>query len=62
MSNIEKLLKGVEVEWKAIWEVTTWDKKFNAVENYKQPKTIKYHHLLSNEIKPLILEKGNVRL
>jgi type I restriction enzyme S subunit len=59
---LEKLLEGVEVEWKAIWEVTTWDKKFNAVENYKQPKTIKYHHLLSNEIKPLILEEGNVKL
>jgi type I restriction enzyme S subunit len=50
------------VEWKCIWEVTTWDKRFNAVDNYKQPKTIKYHHLLSNEIKPLILGKGNVRL
>lgn len=62
MSYLEKLLEGAAVEWKALWEVTTWDKKFNAVDNYKQPKTIKYHHLLSNEIKPLILEEGNVKL
>ncbi|MCB9071328.1 MAG: hypothetical protein H6543_02510 [Prevotellaceae bacterium] len=62
MSNLEKLLEGVAVEWKALWEVTTWDKRFNAVDNYKQPKIIKYNYLLSNEIKPLILEKGNVKL
>ena len=42
---MEKLLDGVEVEWKYIWEVTTWDKRFNAVDNYKQPKTIKYNQL-----------------
>ena len=62
MSYLEKLLVGVAVEWKPIWDVTTWDKKFNAVENYKQPKTKKYHHLLAHEIKELILEKGNVKL
>ena len=28
---MDKLLDGVEVEWKAIWEVTTWDKKFNGL-------------------------------
>jgi type I restriction enzyme, S subunit len=62
MTYLEKLLVGVEVEWKRIWEVTTWDKRFNAVDNYKQPKTIKYHHLLANEIKPLIVENGDVKL
>lgn len=62
MTYIEKLLEGVEIEWKRLWEVTTWDKRFNAVENYKQPKTLKYYHLLSNEIKPLIVENGDVRL
>ncbi|MCQ6957621.1 restriction endonuclease subunit S [Mucilaginibacter aquariorum] len=62
MSYLEKLLQGVEVEQKALWEVTTWDKKFNAVDNHKQPKTLKYNHLLSNELKPLILKKGSVRI
>ena len=58
VKHLKKILEGVEVEWKKLWEVTTWDKRFNAVENYKQPKTIKYFHLLSNEIKPLIVKNG----
>jgi type I restriction enzyme S subunit len=62
VKHLKKILEGVEVEWKKLWEVTTWDKRFNAVENYKQPKTIKYFHLLSNEIKPLIVKNGNVKL
>lgn len=35
MSYLDKLLEGVEVEWKALWEVTTWDKRFNAVDRKK---------------------------
>ncbi|MFK5938105.1 MAG: restriction endonuclease subunit S [Sulfurimonas sp.] len=60
--SIKKLLEGVEVEWKSLWEVTIWDKKFNAVEKFKQPKIIKYHYLLSKEIKSLVTEGGNVKL
>ncbi len=62
MNYLNKLLEGTKVEWKTLWEVTIWDKRFNAVENYKQPQTKKYYYLLSNEIKPLILSKGNVKL
>lgn len=62
MSKLEELLQGVDVEWKKLWEVTTWDKKFNSVEKFKQPKTNKYKYLLASEIKPLILEKGNIKL
>jgi len=62
MGFMEKLLDGVVVEWKALWEVTTWDKKFNAVDNFKQPKVIKYNYLLSKEIKPLITKGGTVKL
>jgi type I restriction enzyme, S subunit len=29
---LEKLLDGAEVEWKPLWSITTWDKRFNAVE------------------------------
>jgi type I restriction enzyme S subunit len=42
ISIMEKLLEGTEVEWVALWEVTTWDKKFNAVNRDKQPKVINY--------------------
>lgn len=56
--NLEKLLDGVEFEWKPLWQVTIWDKKFNAVDNYKQPKINKHHYLLSKEIKPLVVDNG----
>ena len=39
---LDKLLKGQKVEFKQLWEVTVWDKRFNAVENHKQPKVDKY--------------------
>ena len=59
---LEKLLDGAEVEWKPLWSITTWDKKFNAVEKEKQPKVIKYHYYLASELKPLIVDGGNVKL
>ena len=59
---LEKLLDGAEVEWKPLWSVTTWDKRFNAVEKEKQPKVIKYHYYLASELKPLIVDGGNVKL
>ena len=65
MSNLtylDKLLFSIEVEWKPLWKVTIWDKKFNAVDKFKQPEVKKYHYFLSNEIKPLIVEGGNVKL
>lgn len=62
MSYMEKLLDGVEVEWKALWEVTIWDKKFIAVENFKQPQVIRYYYFLAKNFKPLVAENGNVKL
>ena len=59
---LEKLLDGSEVEWKPLWSITTWDKRFNAVEKEKQPKVIKYHYYLASELKPLIVDGGNVKL
>ena len=59
---LEKLLDGAEVEWKPLWSVTTWDKRFNAVEKEKQPKVIKYHYYLASELKPLIVDGGDVKL
>ena len=62
LSYMEKLLDGVEVEWKELWQVTTWDKKFNAVEREKQPNVIKYHYFLAKDLKSLALENGEVKL
>ena len=62
LSYMDKLLDGVEVEWKELWQVTTWDKKFNAVEREKQPNVIKYHYFLAKDLKSLALENGDVKL
>ena len=62
MGFMEKLLEGVNVEWKALWEVTTWDKKFNAVSREKQPEVISYPYLLAADLFKLEQEKGGVFL
>jgi len=50
------------VEWKKMWEVTTWDKKFSGVEKYMQPKVIKYHYYLANELADLERPTGDIRI
>jgi len=65
MSQIEKLITDLApagVIYKQLWEITTWDKRFNAVDNSKQPRVKKYHYLLASELKPLISEEGTIRL
>ena len=62
MSKIDELLKNEKVEWKKLWEVTIWDKKFNGVEKFKQKKINKYHYYLSNELKTLSSEEGTVKI
>ena len=50
------------MEWKRMWEVTTWDKKFNGVEKSMQPKIIKYHYYLANELADLEHNDGDIRI
>lgn len=50
------------VEWKKIWEVTTWDKRFSGVEKYMQPNVIKYHYYLANELTLLESPNGDIRI
>jgi type I restriction enzyme S subunit len=65
MSKINELIQELcpnGVEFKYIWEVTAWDKKFNAVDNSKQPKTHKYTYLLASALRKLVVEGGDVKL
>ena len=62
ISIMEKLLEGTEVEWVALWEVTTWDKKFNAVNRDKQPQVINYPYLLAAKLFKLEQNNGDVFL
>ena len=45
-----------------LWSVTTWDKKYSAVEKEWQPQTIKYKYLLSDELDRICVDGGDVRL
>jgi len=65
MSKIEELIQEYcpdGVEFKYLWEVTAWDKKFNAVANHKQKKTHKYTYLLASALRKLAVEDGDVKL
>ena len=65
MSKIDQLIAELcpnGVQFKHIWEVTAWDKKFNAVDNKKQPKTYKYSYLLASALRKLAVEGGDVKL
>ena len=59
---LEKLLDGVNVDWRSLWEVTIWDKKFNAVERHKQELVNRYHYFLAKEINELVVPGGTVKL
>lgn len=65
MSKLQELIKELcpeGVEFRKLWNVTIWDKKFNSVDKSKQPKVISYPYLLAKEL--FLLEKcnGNVFL
>ena len=65
MSKIQEMIDRLcpeGVEFRKLWELTTWDKRFNAVERDKQPKVISYPYLLAKDMTALELEEGNVRL
>lgn len=50
MSKLEQLINELcpdGVEYKCLWEVTTWDKKFNSVSKNKQTKIITYPYMLA---------------
>jgi type I restriction enzyme S subunit len=50
------------VQYRPLWEVTYWDKRFNEVENFKQPKIMKYKYLLAAELKGLASNSGEIKL
>ena len=49
-------------EQRELWKYTIWDKKFNGVDSYKQPKIIKYPYVLADVFNDIEDSSGNVRL
>ncbi len=56
--------KGFTEAWeqRKLWNYTIWDKKFNGVDSYKQPKIIKYPYVLADVFKNIEDRSGTVRL
>ena len=64
-NKIEKLINELcpdGVEFKELWKITNWDKKFNAVDNKKQNKILSFKHVSAKKLKELETEDWNVKL
>ncbi len=65
MSKLDELIKKLcpdGVEFKELWELTIWDKKFSEVSKEKQEKVVKFKHILAKELKDLDTNNGDIRL
>ena len=65
MSRLDTLLQELcpdGVEYRPLWSVTFWDKRFQGVDKKKQPKVGNYHYLLADELFSLSVDGGNVFL
>lgn len=57
---IEKLCPN-GVEYKPIWSLTAWDKKFNGIDKEKQKKIISYKYYLSTDFAKVERKDGNIK-
>ena len=65
MSKIDELVAELcpdGVPFVPMWQLTTWDKRFNAVDRHKQPRIEKYRYLLAKELSPLIVDGGDIKI
>lgn len=64
-SKIEKLIQKLcpdGVEYKPLWALTTWDKKFNGVQMGKQPHTVTFSHVDAKTLKAICSNSGDIKL
>ena len=57
---IEKLCPN-GVEFKPLWSLTVWDKRFNGIDKDKQKKVISYKYYLSTDFNKVEREKGDIK-
>lgn len=65
MNKIEELIAKMcpdGVEYKQLWQVTTWDKRFNGVDRAKQPAINPHHYYLAKELQPVLAEQGDIKV
>lgn len=65
MNRIQEMINSMcpeGVEKVPLWEITAWDKKFNAVDKSMQKKIIKYNYFLAKELDDLVDDSGDIRI
>ena len=65
MSKLQELIDRLcpdGVEFKPLWSLTIWDKRFNGVDRKMQPQLISYPYVLANVFDEIEDPSGNVRL
>ena len=65
MSKLDELIKELcpnGCEYRELWSVTAWDKKFNSVDRKKQKKIERYNYYLAADLKKLENENGTVKI
>lgn len=64
MSKLDNLIEKLcpnGVEYKPIWSLTAWDKKFNGVDKEKQKNVISYKYYLSTDFAKVEKKNGNIK-
>ena len=64
MSKLQDLIDSLcpnGVEFKPLWSLTIWDKKFNGVDRKMQPQIISYPYVLANVFDEIEDPSGNVK-
>lgn len=65
MSRITELIKekcSNGVEYRKLYEITNWDKRFNGVSQYMQTNILSYKHVSAELLKSLLQDNGNIKL
>lgn len=65
MSKLEELIQQYcpdGVEYKPLWSITNWDKKFNGIDKSKQKIVLNFFHVSAEKLKSLDSENGSIRL
>ena len=63
MNNVNDLIKKIyneAVEYKPLWAITIWDKKFNGIDKKKQNKVISYYYYLASEFEKIERKIGDI--
>lgn len=65
MSKLSELIQQYcpdGVEYRPLWQLTSWDKRFKEVENSKQIRIDKYNYYFAAELNSIISENGDIKI